>query len=154
MSKHKTKVTGEAQPSSTTDAGADTIPSIAFLFDWNMEITRFYQSRFQKYGLLPWRVQSCRAPDDFGALQAEFQCQLVEDYERVAARLSRIVGASEHSAGATEDPDYAASLLKAQEDAATIIEQAKAQAESIVAEARERAIEHAGTPEKVSKKTA
>lgn len=154
MSEHETMKAGETQPLSTATAGADAAPSIAFLFEWNAEITRFYLSRFQKYGLLPWSLQSCRTPDDFSALQAEFQRQLAEDYEEEAARLSRIVGASEHSAGATQDSDYAAGLLKAQEDAAAIIEQAKAQAESIVAEARDGAMEHAGTPEEVSKKRA
>ena len=154
MSKHDTMKAGETQAPSTADAGPDVAPSIAFLYEWNAEITRFYLSRFQKYGLLPWRLQSCRTPDDFSALQTEFQCELAVDYEWGAARLSQIVGASEHSAGATQDADYAAGLLKAQEDAAAIIEQAKAQAESIVAEAQDRAMEHAGKPEKVSKKRA
>ena len=154
MSKHRAKKAGDAQPPVTAGTGADAVPSIAFLFDWNAEITKFYLSRFQNYGLVPWRLQSCTTPEDFSELQADFQRQLAEDYEGVAGRLSQIAGASEHSAGTRQDSDYAAGLLKAQEDAKAIIEQAKAQAASIVAEARERASEDAAKAEKVSKKTA
>ena len=154
MPKQKTTKVQDAQTPSQADAGTDAVPSIAFLFDWNTEITRFYMSRFQQIGLLPWRFQSCRSQDDVNALQAEFQRKLVDDYRRQAGRLLQIVGAPGHSEEAGEDADYAASLLKAQEDAATIIEEAKAQAESIVTEARERAKEFEEAPEKVAKKTA
>lgn len=154
MPKHKTTKVQDAQPPSKADASPDAVPSIAFLFDWNTELTQFYLSRFQQIGLLTWRLQTCKSPGDANALQAEFQSQLVEDYKRQAARLSNIAGTSGNSQGADEDSEYAASLLKAQEDAAAIIEEAKAQAESIVAEARERAEEFAEAPGKASKKTA
>lgn len=154
MPKQKTTKTEAVEAAPAAYAGADAMPSMTFLLDWNAEIMRFYMSRFQKIGMLPWRLQSCRTPDEFNDLQADFQRQLTEDYKKEAARLSRLTGASVHSAETDADADYAATLLKAQEDAAAIIEEAKEQAESIVEEARKRAKEFAETSEAASKKSA
>ena len=154
MPKRKKTKTEAAHTTPATNAGAEAMPSITFLLDWNAEIMRFYMSRFQKIGMLPWRLQSCRTPDEFDALQADFQSQLAEDYKKEATRLTRLAGSGEHSAATSADDEYAATLLKAQEDAAAIIEEAKEQAESIVAEARKRAEELTETSQTESKKTA
>jgi len=126
---------------------------VEMLSAWNLEIGRFYLRRYQQYWKLPMRMQSLITQNDFKEVQSEFLADLAEDYRGEAARLSQIVDAdnaaeptvtTEVTAEATaeaKEREYAASLLKAQEDAAAIIDQAKAQAEKILASAHKRAQE-------------
>ena len=120
-----------------TDESDITAP-INFLFEWNAGITRFYLHRYQQYWTLPFRVQSCRSPEDIKALQADFVRELFGDYRREAARLSKLSGAAGEVSQEDRNAEYAAHLLKAQEDAAAIIDQAKAQADAILASAEAR----------------
>ncbi len=110
----------------------DAAPSIGFLFEWNAEVTRFYLSRFQKCAALPWRLTACKSPEETQEVQASFMSDLAEDYRHEANQLTNIVG------GVGEDV-YNARLLKAQEDAAAIIAQAKVQADEIIRSAQKRA---------------
>jgi len=120
----------------------DASPSIGFLFEWNAEVTRFYLSRFQKCAALPWRLTACKSPEETQEVQASFMSDLAEDYRHEANQLTNIVG------GVGEDV-YTARLLKAQEDAAAIIAQAKVQADEIINSAKKRA----GVEAKADKET-
>jgi F0F1-type ATP synthase membrane subunit b/b' len=61
------------------------------------------------------------------------------DYRAAAEKLARAVGADTGKAGGHEE--YAARLLKAQEDARDILDQAKAQAQRIIEDAEKRSAE-------------
>jgi len=130
--------------SKTTGSGSP----IGFLTQWNAEITRFYAHRYQQYWTIPLRLQSCRTVDDFQALQSEFQLELFEDYRGAASKLSKIAGVDAGQSDKNLETAYAESLLSAQRDAAEIIDQAKAQAERILASAHDRAAQ-ADTPKPV-----
>lgn len=109
---------------------ADMPAAMALLFGWNMELSRFYLHRYQQYCALPTSFLSCISLEDLRTRQAEFLQQLMNEYRIGAQRLSRIA----HPDGTVADlsTDYAAELLKAQEDAAAIIDQAKVQAKRIL----------------------
>jgi len=68
--------------------------------------------------------------EDLRTRQAEFLKQLMDENRIGAQRLSNIANADE--AVLKLDTDYSATLLKAQEDAAAIIDQAKVQAKRIL----------------------
>lgn len=135
--------TPQSEPQNKT---VDIASSMGFLSEWNAEIMRFYLHRYQQYWALPMRLQSCRSPDDWHSLQMDFLRKLLEDYQGEASKLSKIAGADGGQTDADLQSAYAASLLKAQGDAAAIIEQAKDQAERIVASAHDRAGEPAEAP--------
>jgi len=140
MRKETTTTTADAAPpSSPQDTNNDVAAMMAFLSEWNEEIVQFYVSRYQQYWSLPMQLQSCSSLDDLRALQQDFQATLFDDYRDEAARLSRVVNAARKDLEPQQGTDYEAELLKAQQDAAAIIEQAKVQAERILASAREQA---------------
>ncbi len=116
--------------SETPDKPADVPTAVALLFGWNMELSRFYLHRYQQYCALPTSFLSCRSLEDLRTRQAEFLKQLMDEYRIGSQRLSKIANADEVVLNL--DTDYAAKLLKAQEDAAAIIDQAKVQAKRIL----------------------
>jgi hypothetical protein len=124
----------------------EEVSLVGFLTRWNAEITRFYVSRYQRYWTVPIRMLSCTSTEDIKAMQAEFGRELLEDYRAEASRLARIANETLEPPGS----DYAASLLKAQQDAGEIIEQAKLQAERIVASAQKSV----ATPEPIEEEVA
>lgn len=130
---------GEIQQSIQPDTNFELTQSITFLFDWNAEITRLYLFRCQQYWMLPLRLRSCFTPAETQAVQADFLHRLIEDYRDAAARLSQIADVPKQPSEPAPKAEYARILLKAQEDAAAIIDQAKAQADRILASAQERA---------------
>ncbi|MEE4236318.1 MAG: hypothetical protein V2I51_06310 [Anderseniella sp.] len=103
---------------------------MAFLFGWNMELAQFYFRRYQQYWTSPVNFLACRSTEELRAAQAEFLQRLMADYRENAVRLSQI--ANGPMSAADLDTAYEARLLKAQEDAAAIIEQAKLQATRIL----------------------
>lgn len=110
---------------------APDVPSVtAFLFGWNMEMAQFYFRRYQQYWTSPAKFLACQSVEELRAVQAEFLQQLMADYRENAVRLSQIANGS--TSTADFDTAYEARLLKAQEDAAAIIEQARAQARRIL----------------------
>jgi hypothetical protein len=133
----------------TTERKEDSL--VGFLTKWNAEITRFYVSRYQRYWTIPIQLLSCTSSEDIKALQAEFKHELFEDYRAEASRLARIANETLDLPRPSES-DYAASLLKAQRDANAIIEQAKLQAERIVASAQKRADLPEQTAEEITRK--
>ena len=140
MRKETTTTTADAGPPSLSqDINNDGAATMAFLSEWNEEIVQFYVNRYQQYWSLPMQLQSCSSLDDLRALQQDFQATLFEEYRDEAARLSRVVNAACKSLAPEQQSDYETALLKAQQDAAAIIEQAKVQAEQILAAARQQA---------------
>lgn len=134
-----TAKTAENVKSSTPEPAYIGTASLAgFLTKWNAEIVRFYSHRYQRYWTLPLQFFSCRSMKDVETLQLDFRRELIEDYQAEAARLSRIADEAPDQT-LNLDEAYAAGLLKAQEDAAAIIEQAKVQAEQILASAHDQA---------------
>lgn len=118
-------------------ANNDIASWMGFLFEWNSEIARFYLRRYQKLAMLPLRLHGCHTQEDVRTLQTELSQELIEDYRFEATKLSQIAfGARLHSDNQVENA-YAASLSKAQQDAAAIINLAKEQAERIRASAAE-----------------
>ncbi len=110
---------------------APDVPSVtAFLFGWNMELAQFYFRRYQQYWTSPVRFLACQSVEELRAAQAEFLQQLMADYRENAVRLSQIANGSNSTTHL--DTAYEARLLKAQQDAAAIIEQAQAQARRIL----------------------
>ncbi len=73
-----------------------------------------------------------------------FYSKLIDDYTAQAEKFFNLKIDEEETTAKQEQPDYEASLLEAQSDAAQIIEQAKAQAERIINGAYTRA-EQSGT---------
>jgi hypothetical protein len=97
---------------------------------WNIEITSLYAKRAQEWLAIPFSLSRCSSPADLAAAQLEFSETLVADYRRAAERITQAVGANGDA--------YAESILKAQDDAREIIEQAKAQAKLIIEDAERR----------------
>ena len=112
----------------------DLPSSIAMLFGWNMEMAQFYFRRYQQYCTSPISFAACKTLDDVQHQQAEFLNCLMADYRENATRLSMIAHIDQPVKSA--DAAYSEKLLQAQEDAAAIIEQAKAQADRILRSAQ------------------
>ncbi len=154
MSRNAAKSTECREQSNEPARQHDMLSVAGFLTRWNAEITRFYTQRHQHYWQLPFELLSCRSTDDLQKLQEKFRRELLEDYHAEVASLSSIATeVSDQAEGF--DNGYAAGLLKAQEDAAVIIDQAKKQAERILNTAHDQAAELAtGTGTQSEKKQA
>ena len=135
----------ENQRSMQPDTSTDDAQPIEFLFTWNTEITRFYLNRCQQYWLLPSRLLSCAGPADLQTAQIEFLRKLTEDYRDLATKLFQIAGRPTLYPEKVAQEHYAATLLKAQRDAAAILDQAMAQADRMRASALE-SFEHTKKP--------
>jgi len=140
MSRKAAKSTEYRDQSNKTAGQHDMLSVAAFLMKWKAEITRFYSQRYRHYWQLPLELLSCRSTDDLHELQEKFRKELLEDYRAEVSRLSSIATEVSDEAGGF-DNGYATGLLKAQEDAAVIIDQAKKQAERILNTAHDQAAE-------------
>jgi regulator of protease activity HflC (stomatin/prohibitin superfamily) len=125
------------------------------LSNWNLSLYGFYFERLQEWWKIPLEVPALRSADDYVELHEQFLDKMVGDYAEQAENLLEIVRSEFQLSRDTEGSDYETRLLKAQQDAARIIDQAKAQAEHIIAEAEARAGQtvvepetHAATPRK------
>jgi hypothetical protein len=103
----------------------------SLLSQWNNELIALYGKRTQEIFALPFSLMQCISPDDFEDLQEDYSRVLRRDYREAWDRLGLVFCAG--SMECTET--YAATILKAQEDAAKILELAREQAERIVARA-------------------
>ena len=117
---------------SAGEAAAASWPGM--LAQWNAEMAAHYGRRMQEWWLLPVKAMQCTSAEQLKELQGEFADSLMTDYRHAAQKLAQAFG--ETTANVTKD--YAATLLKAQDDAKTLLDQARAQAEQIVADARAR----------------
>jgi hypothetical protein len=126
----------ERTQSETTLSGPDVPTAAAFLFGWNMEMAQFYFRRYQQYCTSPVSFMACRSVEELRVRHAEFLQQMMSDYRENAHRLSMIAGWA--NPNASLDSEYASKLIKAQEDAAAIIEQAKVKANRILESANKQ----------------
>jgi hypothetical protein len=103
----------------------------SLLSQWNTELVALYGKRFQEIFAMPFGLMMCTSRDDMEDLQEEYSRVLHADYRNAWDKLGMVF-----CAGGTERAEtYAATILKAQEDAAKILDMARAQAERIVAQA-------------------
>ena len=124
-----------SKKSAKTDRNGPAVSWVQMLARWNMEIASLYGKRMQEYCLVPVNLMRCASPDDLARAQEEFSQTLLADYREAAEKLARAIGAGAAEGG------YAAALLRAQEDARDILDQAKAQAQRIIEEAKARSAE-------------
>jgi len=112
------------------------------LANWNYSMTAFFARRMQRYWQLPLQLAEVVTPHQFTEVRLDFEARLLADYAEEAERLWRIVHANDRQA---PPEDYEAGILRAQEHAAMIIDQAKAQAQRILESARAQADEMIAT---------
>lgn len=118
-----------------------------FLGNWNQSLLGFYVGRLQQYWKVPSEIHPFSSPEEYIQLHERFLTKLVADYTEQAGKLMEIAGSERLVSLDPSESEYAAHLLKAQEDAAKIIDQAKAQAERILSAAEQRADETTAEPE-------
>ena len=109
------------------------------IVNWNYSLAGFYGRCLQKYWLYPFELAKVRSLEAVARSLVEFETELLADYADQADEFQRIVGEKGREAPGLRGQVYEEHLLKAQKDAALIIEQAKLQAERIVNSARSRA---------------
>jgi hypothetical protein len=113
--------------------------AFAMAIKWQQEVLSFFGRRIASYVELSGQMPQCRNPADWLALQTGFLQQLLADYRAEAewvtnqfSRLERPVQKEINQAFNS----YEETLLKAQRDAAKIIDMAKDQAQRIVENAQ------------------
>ncbi len=131
----------EEEAEARTDGSSALAGGAAMLADWNASLGDFYLRRWQKYWQYPLALVELRSLSEMAESLANFERELVADYADQADEFQRITRGERRGTGETPVRQYEALLLKAQSDAAEIIEQAKAQAERIMASASARASE-------------
>jgi hypothetical protein len=124
----------------TSDAPILGTSWLHMLGQWNMEITSLYGKRLQECCVFPFSLMLCTSPDDVTDAQVKFSDMLLADYRAAAEKLAGSFDASKvRGKEATEA--YAAALLKAQDDARNILDQARAHAKHIIEDAQARIVE-------------
>jgi hypothetical protein len=125
------------------DAAVSSLtPWLGMLTQWNTDIASFYGRRMQAYAMLPVNLMLCVSPEDVVDAQEDFSRTLMADYRAAAEKLAQATGLEAGKAqGGDATQAYAAALLKAQDDARAILDQARAQAQRIIAEAQARIAE-------------
>jgi hypothetical protein len=103
---------------------------------WNMEIASLYGKRMQECSVFPFSLMMCTSPDDVTDAQERFSGILLADYRAAAEKLMHSIGTHRQSDGSEADQAYAATLLKAQDDARNILDQARAHAKRIIDDAQ------------------
>jgi hypothetical protein len=119
------------------DSGAVS-DAFTLLARWNYSLTAFYVRRWQRQMELPLRLAGISSPGALMEARRAFEEDLVADYFDQAEALHHTCAPA---AVFEAEPDYRTELLKAQDHARELIEQAKAQAERIIQSARTRADE-------------
>ena len=130
-------------PMADRDSPAGDGPASAALWfqamgRWNIEIASLCGKRLQFWSTFPMRLMQCRSSDDLSNVHDEFSQTLLTDYSAAAEKLVLAINRNANSGQIEPNQEYATTLLKAQEDAKNIIDQARAQAKRIVEEAQSR----------------
>jgi hypothetical protein len=115
--------------------------AFALLARWNLSLTAFYLHRWQRQLEFPGKLLRSTSPDEILETRRTFAADLLADYNEQAESLRQQTRTMPGPGEETTAGDYGARLLKAQQDARTLLDQAKAQAERIIAAARTRAEE-------------
>ena len=130
----------DAQEPGAREGVPGTLPdAFALLARWNYSLAAFYVRRFQRQMELPLRLVHAVSPADLVELRRAFEADLIADYADQASVLHRACAELAQEGDGDAAAGYGAELLKAQQHAAALIEQAKVQAERIVARATARA---------------
>jgi hypothetical protein len=121
------------------DAGPGAANAFTLLARWHYSLAAFYFRRWQRQMELPLRLAQSASPADLVEARRAFEEDLVADYADQAEALHQTC----HDRLPSPQPEtsYGAELLRAQEDARQLLDQAKAQAERIIAGAHARASE-------------
>jgi hypothetical protein len=120
---------------------------------WQEELLRFVGKRMNGYVELARDLQECRSPTDVLNLQTGFVRQMLSDYRAEAEWITRQFLQAEKPAQRQIDRafgSYEETILKAQRDAAKIIELAKDQAARILENAEARPQRKAGRGKKTA----
>ena len=125
----------------SVDRGAERalMTGAALLADWNYSLAGFTLQRMQKYWQLPFDLARLSSLDQIAQVQQAFEAQLMADYADQAEKLWQIARGEPRKSPGAPSQDYESGILRAQKDAALIIEQAKAQAQRIIEAARSHA---------------
>lgn len=123
------------QTTRTSDAPASAASWLQMLSQWNLEIVSLYGKRMRECSMFPLSMMLCTSPDDVADAQEKFSETLLADYRAAAEKLTRAIGAG-RVRGNESNEAYAAVLLKAQEDARNILDQARAHAKRIIEDAQ------------------
>jgi hypothetical protein len=124
---------------------------------WQQELLRFFSKRANGYVELTSQLSQCKTPSDFLNLQTNFVRQMLADYrsetEWIANQFLNAQKPVQQQIDHTFET-YEETILKAQQDAAKIIDMAKDQASRILedAEARTTSRKSAGSSERRGKK--
>ena len=122
---------------STNDAPASAASWLQMLGQWNIEIVSLYGKRMRECSMFPLSMMLCTSPDDVADAQEKFSETLLADYRAAAEKLTRAIGADASKVRGNEANEaYAAALLKGQEDARNILDQARAHAMRIIEDAQ------------------
>ena len=131
--------------------------AFATAIKWQQEVLSFCGRRMMSYVELSGQLPQCRNPGDWLALQARFVQQLLTDYraeaEWVTSQFSRLERPLQKEVNQAFN-SYEETLLKAQREAAKIIEMAKDQAQRIVENAQGPARKIGESASKRNKKSA
>ena len=128
------------------EAAEGALTAVELLVNWNYGMTEFYARRLRKYWKYSVELMGMRSFDEVAQSLASFEAELLSDYAEQASEFERIASGKSRPDVAPSQ-DYEARLLKAQKDAAAIIEQAKAQAARIVSAAEARTKQKTGEEE-------
>ena len=139
MPRQDRKQFNEQQENWTPTLTPEMTECMEFLGAWNQSLLGFYIGRLQQYWKLPFEVHPFSTSEEYIQLHERFLKKMITDYAEHAEELMAIAGREQQVSRDPIEPGYEHHLLKAQEDAAKIIEQAKAQAERIIASAEDRA---------------
>ena len=121
----------------TSKTPASAASWLQMLGQWNIEIVSLYGKRMRECGMFPLSLMLCTSPDDVTDAQEKFSETLLADYRAAAEKLTRAIGADASKVRGNEANEvYAAALLKGQEDARNILDQARAHAMRIIEDAK------------------
>jgi len=139
MTQRKTRKTKDLHETPTSEIAPDVYECTEFLADWNQSLLTFYLGRVQQYMKIPFEIHDPTSPEDYVNSHERFLGKMIEDYANQSENFLKIVRNNNPEKKDHSQSGYEPSLLKAQEDAAKIIDQAKVQAERIIAAANAQA---------------
>lgn len=117
----------------------DALECMDVVAKWNLSMMDFYARRLRAYWRLPSELPTLLTPDDWVSAHYRFFAHTITDYCEQAETLRSLMPSDFANHVLPKDSSYEQDLLRAQRDAGELIGQAKAQAERILADARQRA---------------
>jgi len=146
MTQQKAMKTGKLHATPKSEIIPDVYECAEFLADWNQSLLTFYLGRIQQYMKIPFDIHGHTSADEYVHSHEQFLGRMIEDYVDQSEKLLKIVRNDNQETDDASRSGYEASILKAQDDAAKIIDQAKVQAERIIAAAGDQVEKTASKP--------